>query len=119
MLRDLLTDIESISDYSSTSKCQHGIPDQDMVIQTGVLDTNCYYPKPGPQSLSKLRVSIKTRHDRRALTFDQYEQRASAMTDEAEEHNELLLQLCKTDKEYELCLLRFFYRKLQISDLLG
>ena len=119
MLRDLLTDNESISDYSPTSRCQHDMPDQDIVIQIGVLDTNCFYPKPGSQSLSKLRVSIKIRQDRRALTLDQYEQRASAMTDEAEEHNELLLELCKTDKEYELCLRRFFFRKLQISDLLG
>ena len=41
------------------------------------------------------------------------------MIEEAQEHNELLQELCKTDKEYELCLHTFFYRKRQISDFLG
>ena len=38
---------------------------------------------------------------------------------EAKDHNELLQELCKTDKEYEMNLHTFYYRKRQVSDYLG
>ena len=95
------------------------MPDRDTVVRKGVLDVNCCYPAPGSESLEQLRVRILVRSDRKAMSLDKFEQRTSVMMDEAREHNELLQELCKTDKEYELCLHTFFYRKRQISDFLG
>ena len=41
------------------------------------------------------------------------------MMEEAQEHNELLQELCHTDMEYEYTLHTLFYKKREATDLLG
>ena len=41
------------------------------------------------------------------------------MIAEAQEHNELLQELCRTDMEYEYALHTLFYKKRQATDLLS
>ena len=119
MFSDLVTDNESTFVYASPRPCYKDMPDKDTVIRRGILDVNCYFPALGAESPEQQRVRILVKTDRKALSLDQFEERTSAMIEEAQEHNELLQELCKTDKEYELCLHTFFYRKRQISDFLG
>ena len=51
--------------------------------------------------------------------MDSFDQRQNAMIGEAQEHNELLQELCRTDMEYEYVLHTLFYKKRQASDLLS
>ena len=57
--------------------------------------------------------------DRSAFQMDSFDQRQNAMIGEAQEHNELLQELCRTDMEYEYVLHTLFYKKRQASDLLS
>ena len=51
--------------------------------------------------------------------MDSFDQRQNSMIAEAQEHNELLQELCRTDMEYEYVLHTLFYKKRHASDLLS
>ena len=59
------------------------------------------------------------RSNRSDFQLNDFEKRQEAMIYEAKDHNELLQELCKTDKEYEMNLHTFYYRKRLVSDYLG
>ena len=85
----------------------------------GTLDVDCSYPAPGRESPEQKKTRILVKSERSALQLDDFDQREKSMIYEAQEHNQLLQELCKTDKEYELSLHYIYCRKLQVSDYLG
>ena len=73
----------------------------------------------GNESPEQKKIRILVRSVRSALKLDDFDQREKSMIYEAQEHNHLLQELCKTDKEYELSLHYIYCRKLKVSDYLG
>ena len=88
------------------------------MVRTGILDVDCSYPAQGRESPEQTKIRILVRSDRSALKLDDFDQREKGMIREAQEHNQLLQELCNTDKEYEQSLHSIYRRKLQVSEFL-
>ena len=108
----------TLPNHSFASKITEDYTDQNTVVRIGTLDVDCSYPSPEAQAAGQEKVRIVVRSDRQALQLDDFEQREKTMISEAVDHNNLLQELCKIDKEYELSLHGMYYRKIQVSNFL-
>ena len=91
----------TLPNHSFASKITEDYTDQNTVVRIGTLDVDCSYPSPEAKVASQEKVRIVVRSDRQALQLDDFEQREKTMISEAVDHNNLLQELCKIDKEYE------------------
>ena len=83
-----------------------------MLVRIGTLDVDCSYPSPLAQAADQQKIHIVVKSHRQALNLDDFDQREKAMIDEAVDHNNLLQELCKMDKDYESSLHGMYYRKI-------
>ena len=65
-----------------------------------------------PSDQTDIRILVKS--DIAALKLDSFDQREATMIEEAQQHNQLLRELCKSDHEYDLRLRSIYSRKQQI-----
>ena len=119
LLSDSHSDIFSLPSNAGVPEIKEDSIDGNTVVRIGTPDVNCKYPSPGTEHPAHSQIRITVRSDRSALQLDAFEQREKCMMDEAKEHNDMLEELFKVDKEYEYSLQAMYYRKRQVVEFLS
>ena len=119
LLSDSQSDIFSLPSNAGVEEKREDSNDENTVVRIGILDVNCKYPTPGTEDPAHRRTRITVRSDRSAFKLDAFEEREKSMMDEAKEHNDMLEELFKVDKEYEYSLQAMYYRKRQVVEFLS